>query len=98
MHHLLLVPMHQETKVRIMDRICRTSKLDQKSLKEVWHKEEVGILHIPSVVEPTQVSVMMARQVTSSMLKRVTSYESALRTGRVVEIPATQPDLIELLH
>lgn len=61
MHHHLLVLLHLETKMRIIARIHKTSKLDQQSLKEVWHREVVGIFYVLSLVEPTQVNVMMAR-------------------------------------
>jgi len=56
-----------------MVRIRRTSELDLHSLKIVWHKEVTGLLHVLSVVEPTQVSVVRARQVVSSVGKRVIS-------------------------
>ena len=73
MNHNLLVIFHQETKVRIMDNIHRTSGLDLHNIKEVWHNEVLWLLHMLSVVEHTQINVVMARHIASSMVKRVTS-------------------------
>ena len=73
LHHHLLVHLHLRTKVSIMARIHRTSELDQHNLKVVWHKEVVGPLYVVDVVETTQVSVVMARHVVSSVGKRDTS-------------------------
>ncbi|KAG5621283.1 hypothetical protein H5410_006501 [Solanum commersonii] len=53
LHHLL-VPLHLETKVSIMVKICRNSELDLHSLKVVWHKEVTRILHVLSVVGSSQ--------------------------------------------
>ncbi|KAG5611703.1 hypothetical protein H5410_022984 [Solanum commersonii] len=72
LHHLL-VKLYPETKVSIMARISRTSELYLHSLKVVWNKEVTRLLHVLSVVEPTQVSVVRTRQVSSSVDKRVTS-------------------------
>ena len=57
----------------MMARIHRNLELDQHFLKEVWHNEVVGFLHVLSVVEPTKINVVMAIQVASSVVKRVTS-------------------------
>ena len=73
MHHHVLVHLRPEIEVSIMDTILRTSRLDQPNLKVVWHKEGVVLLDVLSVVETTQVDVVMATQVTSSLFKRVTS-------------------------
>lgn len=73
MHHNLLVLLHPKTKVSFRVKICKTSGLDNNSLKRVWHGEKVGLLHLLSVAEPTQVNVVMAGQVASGVVKRVTS-------------------------
>ena len=62
MHHHLLVRRHPETKVNTMARIRRASKLVMHSLKKVWHMEVVGLLCVLSVLEPTQVNVVMAKR------------------------------------
>ncbi len=62
------VLLHPETKVSIMDGIGKTLNLDEHS-----HREEVGIIHVWNIVEPTHVNVVMARHVVSNMVKRVTS-------------------------
>ncbi|KAH0679995.1 hypothetical protein KY290_022105 [Solanum tuberosum] len=59
LHHLL-VHMHLETKANIMVRICRTSYLNQRNPIVVWHKEVVGLLHVLSVGEPTQIPVFIS--------------------------------------
>ena len=69
----MLVRLHLETKVSIMARIHITSELDRHSLKKVWHMEVVGLLHVLSVVELTQVNSVMAKNVAFSVGKRVTS-------------------------
>ena len=71
--HHLLVHLRQEIEVSTMARIRRNIKLFQRSLEEAWHKEVVGILHMLSVVELTQIIVMIDRQVASSVVKRETS-------------------------
>ena len=73
MHHNLLVHLHQEIEVSTLARIRRTIKLFQHSFEEAWHREVVVLLYVLSVVEFTQINVVMDRQVASSMVKRVTS-------------------------
>ena len=53
LHNHLLVLLHSETKVSIMDIIHRISKLDHHSLKEVWHSDIVGIMHVISLLDST---------------------------------------------
>ena len=72
MHHHLLVDPRPETEVSIMARIRSTSRLDNP-YKVVWHKEIVGLPHVVGVVKTTPVSVVMANQVVSCAVKRVTS-------------------------
>ena len=73
MQHHLLVHMHPKIEVSIMARIRRTSRLGQPSPKIVSHKEVVGLLYVVDLVKPTLVNLVMARQVVSSVVKRVTS-------------------------
>ena len=98
LHHQLLVLLHPETKLKIMARIHRTSKLVQHSLKEVQQREVVGLLHMLNVVEHTQVNVLIAKAVASSVFKRVTSWENAKRNGKAVEIRAAEPNLHQFFH
>ena len=58
----------------------------------------VSLMHILGVVETTQVRVVMGKHVSSSVGKRVTSWKSALRVGRVVEILAIKPCRLQFLH
>lgn len=67
MYHHLLVHLHRETKMNIMVKIQRNSMLHKPSPKVV------GLIHVLSVIETTAVDVVMATQVVSSVLKRVTS-------------------------
>ena len=53
MHHHLLVHLYSEIKVSIVARIRSTSRIDRLSLMVVWHKEEIGIMHVLSVVNNT---------------------------------------------
>ena len=76
-----------------MTTIRRTSNLEHCSLKKVWHKEVVGLLHVFGVVGTTQVNLVMARHVVLNAVKRVTSLKSALRTHNVVGIRETEPNL-----
>ena len=48
----------------------QNSRIDQPSPKVVWHKEVVRLLHMVIVVETTLVSVVIASQVVSSVVKR----------------------------
>ncbi|KAH0781998.1 hypothetical protein KY290_001596 [Solanum tuberosum] len=61
------------TKVSIIVRIRRTSELNLRGLKVVWHKEVTRLLHVLSVVGTTRVSFVMASLVFSSVVKRFTS-------------------------
>ena len=72
MHHHLIVHLRPKTKLSIMVRIHRTSRLEQPSPKAVCHMEVVGLLHVVGVVETKMVSVVMASQVACSAVKRVT--------------------------
>ena len=58
----------------------------------------MGFLHVVNMVEPTLVYIVRARQVISSVVKRVTSKESDLRIRKVVEIQAIELNLHQLLH
>ena len=49
------------------------SRLENYKHKVVWHKEGVGLPLVLSVVETTIVDVVMARQVSSNVVKRSTS-------------------------
>ena len=69
----MLVHLQPETKVRIMAIIRRNSEQEKRSLKVVWHGEVVGRLHVLSVVETTQVNIVIAKHVVSSVDKRVTA-------------------------
>ena len=73
MHNHLIVYRHPETEVSIVARICSTSSLDRLSLKVVWRKKEVGLFHVLCLVDTTQEFVVKARQVVTSVVKRVTS-------------------------
>ena len=61
----LLVHLHPERKVSMIDRISSTLELDLQSLRVVWHKEVTRLLHVLRVV--------MSSQVVSSVNKRVIS-------------------------
>ncbi|KAH0761440.1 hypothetical protein KY290_017513 [Solanum tuberosum] len=82
----------------IIVRIRRTSELDQRSLRVVWHNEVIGLMHMLSVVGTTQVSVVIVSLVVSSVVKRVTSLKSAFRTGKVMGIREIEHNLHQLLH
>ena len=70
MHHHPLVHLYPETEVSIAVTICTTSSLN---VKVVWHKEVMSVLRVVDVVQSTWENVVMARQVVSSVVKRVTS-------------------------
>ncbi|KAG5590150.1 hypothetical protein H5410_040664 [Solanum commersonii] len=73
----LLVYLHEGTGVSSTIRVRRISELSLHSLKLVWHKEEIGLLHVLSVVGTTQEGVTMALQVVSNLgasLSFVTPY------------------------
>ena len=76
----------------------QTSRLDRLSLKVVWRKEEVGLLHVLSMVETTHEIVMMDQKVGTSVVKRVTSWESATRISKVVKIREIKLNLYQLIH
>ena len=73
-----------EKRVSTMVRIRRTSMLDWYSLNVVYHKEVVGLMHVVGMLETMWVSVLMSIQVSSSVVKRVTSCKSFLRINREV--------------
>ena len=54
-------------------------------------------MHVVGVVETTSVSVVMAIQVASSAVKRARFMKNVLRTSRMVEIQAIEPNLYHLL-
>ena len=81
-----------------MTRKYRFSRIDKPKPKVVWHKDVVGFLHLVNMVEPTLVDVLLARQVVSSVVKNVTSRESALRTNKVEEIRAIELNFHQLFH
>ena len=90
--------MHPETKVSITPTICTTSALGQHILKLVWQNDVVGLLYVLGVVGTTQVCVMMGRQVSTSAVNKVNSWNIVLRISRVVEIAAMEKNLQQLLH
>ncbi|KAL3380133.1 hypothetical protein AABB24_000652 [Solanum stoloniferum] len=94
LHHLL-VHLHQRTKV---SSIARISEPNLPILRVVWHKEVVILLHVLSVVETTQGSVVMAPLVASRVAKMVISCENVRRTSRVMVMGAIEPSLLQLLH
>ena len=63
----LLAPRNE---VSLMDKIHRTSKLDQHSPKVMWHKEVVGLMYMVDLVETTLLSIVMASGVVSSVGRR----------------------------
>ena len=73
LHHHLLVHLHPQIEVSTAVTIHNTSRLDRPNIKVVWHKEVVEVLRVVDVVESTLANVMMARQVVSNVVKRVTS-------------------------
>ena len=48
----------------------------------MWHKEIVELLYPVGVLDTTQVSVIMGRQVVTSAVKRVNSLKSLLRISK----------------
>ena len=97
-HCHLQVLLYLEIKLSIMDRICRNLELDECCLKEAWHKEVLRLLHVIDMVGTPYWNAMMDGQFALSVFKQVTSWNSALRTWRVVQIWATEPNLHQLLH
>ena len=73
LHHHMLVLLHPKTKVSIMVGVYNPLDLDAPSVKVMRRKEVTGLLHVLGIVQPTQESIIMAKQVASSMDKRVTS-------------------------
>ena len=73
MHRHLLVLLHRETKVTIKARIHRTSELELLSLKEVWKRDVLGLLHVLGFVGTTKVNVVIDRHIALSVVKRATS-------------------------
>ncbi|XP_049358742.1 receptor-like protein 9DC1 [Solanum verrucosum] len=68
--HHLLVHLYPEIKVGTLDRVSRISELDLHSLITVCHKEVTRFLHVLSVVESIQESVVKARRVALGVDKR----------------------------
>ena len=71
MTHHLHVHLHLKTKVITMVRIPRVSELNLSILKTVWHKGVVSLLHVLSVIGTTQVFVVRALLVVSSVIRIV---------------------------
>lgn len=63
MHHHLLVHLSPETKVSIMDKILRNSRLDEPYPKVMCHKVLFGLLYVLNVVGTTPINVLMARKI-----------------------------------
>lgn len=65
------VHLHQGTKVTIIVKIPRISKLYPHRLKTVWHKGVLRLLHVLSVVRATQWCVLMDQLVASSVVRTI---------------------------
>ena len=53
--------------------IHSTSRLDKPNLRVVWHKEVAEVLRVVDVVEFTLENIVIDKQVSSSVVNRVTS-------------------------
>ncbi|KAH0715068.1 hypothetical protein KY284_007973 [Solanum tuberosum] len=93
--HNLLVHLHLRTRVSTMVRIL---ELSLPILREVWCKGVVSLLPRPCVLGTTQVFVVRAPLVVSSVVRLGISCESVQRTSREIVMGVIEPILLQLLH